>query len=680
MESNKNRIRKNRIRRNRIKRNRIKRNRIKKIGIKNIRVRKSGIKNDKTNMGRTKSSIEENGRSNLGRTKNGLKNIRINKIQVVLFAIILLSTAGIWYAERKIEDYRKEPESFLGAEQINCNYKNAWILSWKEGELIFLAERELHSIQAAAEQEYKDVIADIRIEQDKLVSIKIKPDTIRGKVLSVGSDMIEIEGYGKVPVSEHFHVYRNYGEIGEGGANEIIVGYDVQSFFVGGGLICAALLEQRPSVTNIRVLLSGSNAELFHPQVILRAEDTILVEDIEGKECYRVAPQTEIWFYCEEQSKEQRIWLIEESNGAVMEKKIEEGHTYQILNEKGNKIQVISIEKLQGTPSYRSKLEVELRQEGYLLRNELSVEEYLYAVVPSEMPASYGLEALKAQAVCARSYACKNILQNSLFAYGAHVDDSTAFQVYNNIAEQEMSSRAVDETKGQVMVSGEEIVEAYYFSTSCGTTTDAAIWNSKEECSYIQGRFVESNEGQNIALFQNPEELKKEEKFRAFITNRQENDFDSGFPWYRWSIWFSKEDIIRLLQEKGYYDAVGIPTSIQVSRRGSGGVAEELQVSGTEGTIVFEREYAIRAFFSPKGMRLLDKDGKENTSFSLLPSGYFVVDKLEDGEEMYFRFTGGGFGHGAGMSQNAAKRMAEVGYSYSDILKFFYSGVELKVF
>ena len=135
-----------------------------------------------------------------------------------------------------------------------------------------------------------------------------------------------------------------------------------------------------------------------------------------------------------------------------------------------------------------------------------------------------------------------------------------------------------------------------------------------------------------------------------------------------------------LLQEKGYLDAVGTPTSLQISRRGCGGVAEELQVLGTEGTIVFEREYAIRAFLSPKGLRLLDKDGKENTSFSLLPSGYFIIDVLEDGEEVYFRLIGGGFGHGAGMSQNAAKKMAEEGYLYSDILKFFYSGVELEAF
>lgn len=601
------------------------------------------------------------------------------RIGILLLCIILLSTAGIWYAEVKITDYRKEPESYLGEEQRTHHYENAWILSWKEGELLFFTEGEIHSITATTEKEYKDIIADIRIEEEKLVSVTIKPDMIRGKVLSVSADVIELEGYGKIPVSEKFHVYRNYGEIGEGKINEIIVGYDVQSFFVGDGKICAALLEREPKTTNIRVLLNGKTG-VFHPQVIIRAEQTLFVEDVEGTESYRVAPQTELWFYCEEESKEQRIWLIEESSNAIVEKQIEEGKTYLVSSEAESKIEVISLEKQQGTPFYRGKLEVELRQEGYLLRNELSVEEYLCAVVPSEMPASYGLEALKAQAVCARSYACKNIMENSLSTYGAHVDDSTAFQVYNNIAEQEMSTKAVEDTRGQVMLSGNEIVEAYYFSTSCGTTTDIAIWGAGLESSYIRGRFVEAESGGNAANYQSPEELKNEERFRSFITSRQDSDFDSAFPWYRWSIRFSREDIIRFLQVKGLYEAVGTPVSIQIGRRGCGGVAEELQIAGTQGTTVFEREYAIRSFLSPNGMQLFDKDGNSNASFTLLPSGYFVIDTLSDEENLFFQLTGGGFGHGAGMSQNAAKEMASQGYSYADILKFFYSGVELSDF
>jgi len=612
--------------------------------------------------------------------KIGKRKADKRKNGIWLILILFFSTAGLWYAEKKLTEYERKPEFSLGNDTGKETYHNAWLLSWKEGELIFLAEDEIHSIEAETEKEYKDVIADLHIEGKKLVSITIKPEVIRGKVLSVSETAIELEGYGKVPVAEEFHIYRNYGEIGEGYPNEIIVGYNTQSFFVGNGMICAALLEEEPNVSSIRVLLLNQDAENFHSQVILCSEEGLLIENIEKTESYITAPQTELWFYREEQSNEQRIWLIENSNGEVMEKKLLEGTTYRITAVNENRIQALSLKRQQGVPSYRGTLEVELRQEGYLLRNELSVEEYLYAVVPSEMPASYPLEALKAQAVCARSYACKNIMANSLSEYGAHVNDSTAFQVYNNIAEQETSTQAVNDTRGQIMLAEGEIVEAYYFSTSCGVTTDASIWGAGVNRSYIQGRFIEPENGNNSAIFQNVQELKEEETFRTFITQKQENDFDFSFPWYRWSICFTQEDLMRLLQKNGLDAAVGTPISVQVSRRGCSGIAEELQITGTEGTAVLEREYAIRAFLSPLGMELLDQNGSPNGSFAILPSGYFIIDSIQDEEKTVFQITGGGFGHGAGMSQNASKNMAEQGYIYSDILKFFYSGIELSTF
>ena len=78
--------------------------------------------------------------------------------------------------------------------------------------------------------------------------------------------------------------------------------------------------------------------------------------------------------------------------------------------------------------------------------NELYLEDYLKKVVPSEMPASYEKEALKTQAVCARTYAYRQIQGNTYGAYGADVDDSTSFQVYNNTQTNERTDQAVDET------------------------------------------------------------------------------------------------------------------------------------------------------------------------------------------------------------------------------------------
>ena len=113
-------------------------------------------------------------------------------------------------------------------------------------------------------------------------------------------------------------------------------------------------------------------------------------------------------------------------------------------------------------------IEVKAEEGGLVLINELYLEDYLKKVVPSEMPASYEKEALKAQAVCARTYAYRQIQGNAYGQYGAHVDDSTNFQVYNNISTSERTDQAVNETCGQMLFYNDKPIEAFYYSTSCG--------------------------------------------------------------------------------------------------------------------------------------------------------------------------------------------------------------------
>ena len=131
----------------------------------------------------------------------------------------------------------------------------------------------------------------------------------------------------------------------------------------------------------------------------------------------------------------------------------------------------------------------ELTEQGIVLVNELPLEEYLYAVVPSEMPASYPQEALKAQAVCARTYAYRYILRAGIPELGAHVDDTTAYQVYHNIEEHAASTTAVKETDGVLLTYEGEAAGNYYYSTSCGTGTDVVSWQggNGEEVPYLQG-------------------------------------------------------------------------------------------------------------------------------------------------------------------------------------------------
>lgn len=93
----------------------------------------------------------------------------------------------------------------------------------------------------------------------------------------------------------------------------------------------------------------------------------------------------------------------------------------------------------------------------------MDIEDYLTRVVPSEMPSSYEVEALKAQAVCARTYAYRQIQANAYSQYGAHVDDSTNYQVYNNIDSNERTNLAIKETDGEMVFYGDTPAETYYF-------------------------------------------------------------------------------------------------------------------------------------------------------------------------------------------------------------------------
>lgn len=135
-----------------------------------------------------------------------------------------------------------------------------------------------------------------------------------------------------------------------------------------------------------------------------------------------------------------------------------------------------SVSRNGNNPEYRGTIELGLNDGKIVVINELSLEQYLYAVVPSEMPSSYGIEALKVQAVCARSYAVSHMNNGALSAYGAQVNDSTDYQVYNVTPENENSISAVKATYGQVLMYNGEIANTYFFATSCGSTTDSTVW------------------------------------------------------------------------------------------------------------------------------------------------------------------------------------------------------------
>ena len=312
----------------------------------------------------------------------------------------------------------------------------------------------------------------------------------------------------------------------------------------------------------------------------------------------------------------------------------------------GEKLTVTTLTRGYGVPAYGGIIEL-VANGGVAVINEIPFEEYLYGVVPSEMPASYEMEALKCQAVCARSYAYHQMQEMAYPQYQAQVDDSTAFQVYGNSEIQPSVIQAVDETAGQKLWYQGQVAAAYYYSTSCGMSTDMTAWGGSagEETAYLKSISISGEQG----------------------------DYEKELPWYRWEAAIPKTVISALISEYAETD-IGNLTRLEVTERGAGGVALVLVAEGDRGSAVIETENKIRRALGGSGYEIMKQDGNLTPARDLLPSAFFEIE--EQPEQIILH--GGGFGHGIGMSQNGANEMAKQGMGYEEILKTFYCGVTIE--
>ncbi len=338
----------------------------------------------------------------------------------------------------------------------------------------------------------------------------------------------------------------------------------------------------------------------------------------------------------------------------------------------------LSFERTDGNPTYEGRIEVYKEENGYILINELPLETYLNYVVPSEMPASYEMEALKAQAVCARTYAYGHVQSYAYEEYEAHVDDSVLYQVYRNLDCADATNEAVEAPKGEILTFEEELIHAYYFSTSVGHTSNEDIWRYGDSniSVYLQGKSIDE---EHINL-----NLEEEESFREFILEETVTSFEVELPWYRWEVEVSIEQLsegieaARKKREDDYPESIGDLEHIEVVERGVGGVLQKVKLCGSDGELLIETEYDIREFLNAKNCDIFRKDGSTVEGTSLLPSGYFYIEeKQEEGNLISYTFFGGGYGHGVGMSQNAANEMAKLGWTYEELLSYFYQDAEL---
>ena len=253
----------------------------------------------------------------------------------------------------------------------------------------------------------------------------------------------------------------------------------------------------------------------------------------------------------------------------------------------------------------------------------MPVDDYLLSVVPEEMPTDWPAEALKAQSVAARSFALKSRGRHA--AEGYDLCTTTHCQLYKGIAsEKTVSTAAVRATRGEVLTYGGQPIEALFHTDSGGMTESSEdVWGS--HVPYL----------------------------------RAVRDTPLGtMPWTKT---MSKADLEQKLAAKGH--AIGRLRAIELSPLAVGRAAKDRTASGR-----------VKAMIVTGTKGSVTLSGNAWRSLLGLKSTLFSAKLTKDS----VTFTGFGAGHGLGISQWSAKRLAETGKSYADILHHYYTGVTLQ--
>ena len=339
----------------------------------------------------------------------------------------------------------------------------------------------------------------------------------------------------------------------------------------------------------------------------------------------------------------------------------------------------------------------------YTLVNQVPIEDYLRGVVPHEIGASAPRQAIEAQAILARTYALRNLRRFAIDDYEICAD--TQCQVYFGLAETyPISDSAIAATAGQVLTYNNELVDALYSSTTGGVTarfTD--VWNG-EDRPYL--RPVIDSLQTRWDLTQRP--LSDEANFRAFIALSSGFNED-GWDAFRWNRQASLKDIGDTLKE--YLSNRQHPlanfnqvTALTVTERAESGRVQKIQVDTDIGSFDLVKDEAVKAFIPPRSLLFYLDPVFETPTAAAPPVASPAVSaanplqpidsklnskpgSLEQLEKQMpapqpvltgYKFIGGGFGHGVGMSQTGAYNLGKRGYSDEQILAFYYPGTALQ--
>lgn len=520
----------------------------------------------------------------------------------------------------------------------------------------------LETGDGAAELAYGKTLAegiyDVKLEDGRVAEVTAAESIGNGTVKRVDSKTLYLAEQGELPWAADARVYDAAGtELAQAKFSDLICGTSCGEYFERDGEICAAVIRTPATLERMRVFLKGAEQE----KVTLSAEGGFTLSNGNGEKAFPQGAKATLtadlpWF---------QYGIVTATAETPICVSFADGTTYQ----------------------YEGTLELERRGENrFSVINELPLERYLLGVVPHEMPTSFGQTALEAQAITARSYAYNQFYGNTYCAYGAHVTDTTASQVYLGYTANEAAEQAVRATEGLCAVTETgAVAQTYFYSTSCGFGAGSQeVWSRDGSFS---GKGKPYLQAQTYGAFQTPE---TEEEWLAFWQDWEKKGYDMDSPWYRWKVYFGCGQLTEILQEtlaesahckiEGNQKDLGRLTGIAVTRRGAGGIAMELRLSFEKGTATVKTENAIRKVLSPTKRTLgeqiyLQRKGAEAlTGNTMLPSGFFAVKEMKNAEGKLtgVALYGGGNGHGVGLSQYGAKYLAAQGKTAAEIIACYF--------
>ena len=316
--------------------------------------------------------------------------------------------------------------------------------------------------------------------------------------------------------------------------------------------------------------------------------------------------------------------------------------------------------------------------------NVVDMEDYVKGIIPYEMSASWPLEALKAQSVCARTYSVYTMARSRHTANHFDLCTSTHCQVYRGIGSANANSdQAVEETAGQLAYYNGKIIDAVYYSSNGGASEDSKnVWGNA--FGYLTGKL---------------------DPYEADIADKANN--------YKWSKTLTASELKSRLNNSGYVCTDIVSVTPKQSPVGNVIELKVIDTAGKSNTVIpadtirtalglnsirftmttsggVQRQpgYAVAGLKSNvsslDGLYALSGDGK---TAALPQQSYIItadgVKALEPQTETTstptsYTFTGTGWGHSVGMSQWGAYAMAKQGYTYQDILKFYYTGITVE--